>query len=90
MQTDLLKSMFGGDKGAPTPPGLRMHGLYAAASGFSVEFFPESAVLGCGADAARAYPYSVESGGGGAVVKVHATDQPLTLAFPAGRLAGPW
>jgi hypothetical protein len=87
MQTDLLKTMLGGDKGVPTPPGLRMHGIYAAASGFSVEFFPESAVLGCGADAARAYPYSVESAGAKAVVKINASDQPLTLAFrPDGSL----
>ena len=60
METDLLKTAFGGDKGAPTPPGIRMHGIFAAGStGFSVEFFPESAILGCGPDAARAYPYSV-------------------------------
>lgn len=87
MQTDLLKTMLGGDKGAPTPPGLRMHGIYAAASGFSVQFFPESAILGCGPDAARAYPYSVESAGARAVVKINAADQPLTLAFgPDGSL----
>ena len=87
MQTDLLKTMLGGDKGAPTPSGLRMHGIYAAASGFSVEFFPESAVVGCGADAARAYPYSVESAGARAVVRINASDQPLTLAFrPDGSL----
>src|SRR5271163_3800896 len=85
MQTDLLKSMFNdGDKGPPTPPGIRMHGIYAAAStGFSVEFFPESVILGCGPDAARAYPYTVEAGGGGAVVKVNVPDHPLTLAFKA-------
>jgi hypothetical protein len=87
MQTDLLKTMLGGDKGVPTPAGLRMHGIYAAASGFSVEFFPESAVLGCGADAARAYPYSVESAGARAVVKINASDQPLMLALlPDGSL----
>jgi hypothetical protein len=27
MQTDLLKTMFGGSKGPPTPPGIRMHGI---------------------------------------------------------------
>ena len=58
IQTDFLKNMFGGEKGAPTPAGIRMHGIYAAPTGFSVQFFPESAVLGCGPDAARAYPYS--------------------------------
>ncbi|HZD33327.1 MAG TPA: hypothetical protein VE779_16905 [Candidatus Angelobacter sp.] len=87
MQTDLLKTMFGGDKGPPTPSGIRMHGIYAAATGFSVQFFPESAVLGCGPDAARAYPYSVEAVGGKAEVRINAPDHPLTLGFmPNGSL----
>lgn len=81
MQTDLLKTMFGGDKGPPTPPGIRMQGIFAAATGFSVEFFPESVILGCGPDAARAYPYTVTANGGGAVVKIDAPDHPLTLVF---------
>jgi hypothetical protein len=82
MQTDFLKNMFGGEKGAPTPAGIRMHGIYAAPTGFSVQFFPESAVLGCGPDAARAYPYSVAAAaGGGAVVNIAAPDRPLKLAF---------
>ncbi len=69
MQTDLLKTMFGGDKGAPTPPGLRMHGNYAAQTGFSVEFYPESAIVACG-EPARAYPYQVVANGAQAAVKV--------------------
>ena len=81
MQTDLLKTMFGGEKGPPTPPGIRMHGIYAASTGFSVQFFPESAILGCGPDAARAYPYSVAAGGTKAVIQVAAPDHPLTLNF---------
>jgi hypothetical protein len=83
MQTDLLKGMLGGDKGPPTPPGIRMHGIYAASTGFSVEFFPESAILGCGPDSARAYLYTVEADGTKAVVKINAPDHPLTLAFAA-------
>jgi len=83
MQTDLLKGMFGGDKGAPTPPGIRMHGIFAASTGFSAEFYPESVILGCGPDAARAYPYTVEAGGTGAIVKVNAPDHPLALALKA-------
>jgi hypothetical protein len=87
MQTDLLKSIVGGDKGPATPPGIRMHGIFAASTGFSVQFFPESVILGCGPDAARAYPYTVEVGGAGAVVKIAATDHPLVLAFrPDGSL----
>ena len=87
MQTDLLKTMFGGDKGPPTPPGIRMRGIYADSTGFSVQFFPESAVLGCGPDAARAYPYTVVADGAKAVIHVNAPDHPLTLTFkPDGSL----
>jgi hypothetical protein len=90
MQTDLLKSMFNdGDKGPPTPPGIRMHGIFAAAStGFSAQFFPESVILGCGPDSARAYPYTVVADGSkAAAIKVNAPDHPLTIAFsPTGAL----
>jgi hypothetical protein len=87
MQTDLLKTAFGGDKGPPTPPGIRMHGIFAASTGFSVEFFPESAILGCGPDAARAYPYTVVATAGGAQIKIDAPDHPLVLGFkPDGSL----
>jgi hypothetical protein len=87
MQTDLLKTMFGGDKGAPTPPGIRMHGIFAASTGFSVQFFPESAILGCGPDAARAYPYTVAADGPKAVIHIAAVDDPLTFSFrPDGSL----
>jgi hypothetical protein len=83
MQTDLLKTMFGGEKGAPTPPGIRMHGIYAASTGFSVQFFPESAIVGCGPDVARAYPYEVVAQGAGAVIHIAAPDHPLSLALKA-------
>lgn len=87
MQTDLLKTMFGGDKGAPTQPGIRMQGIFAAATGFSVQFFPESAVLGCGPDAARAYPYMVAADGTNAVIQIGAPNHPLRLTFrPDGSL----
>ena len=81
MQTDLLKTAFGGDKGPPTPPGIRMHGIFAAPTGFSVQFFPEAAILGCGPDVARAYPYSVTAEGGKALIRVQAPDHPLNLAL---------
>lgn len=84
MQTDLLKTVFGGDKGAPTPPGIRMKGIFAASTGFSVQFFPESAILGCGPDAARAYPYTVVADGTKTAIQIAAPDHPLTLAFRAG------
>jgi hypothetical protein len=93
MQTDLLKSMFSdGEKGPPTPAGIRMHGIFAASTGFSAQFFPESVILGCGPDSARAYPYTVEASGG--AIKVAAPDHPLTLSFrPDGSLdagSGPY
>jgi hypothetical protein len=82
MQTDLLKSLFNdGEKGPPTPPGIRMHGIFAAPTGFSFQFFPESVILGCGPDTARAYPYAVSADGTKANIKVDAPDHPLTLAF---------
>jgi hypothetical protein len=94
MQTDLLKTMFGGDKGPATPPGIRMHGIYAASTGFSVDFFPESVILGCGPDAARAYPYTVVADGTASYIKIDASDHPLQLHFrPDGSLdpgSGPY
>jgi hypothetical protein len=78
MQTDLLKTMFGGDKGAPTPPGLRMHGNYAAQTGFSAEFYPESVIVACG-EPARAYPYQVVANGSQTAVKVADPSHPLLL-----------
>ncbi len=86
MQTDLLKTMFGGDKGAPTPAGLRMHGNYAAATGFAVEFYPESVIVACG-EPARAYPYQIVANGGQATVKVEDSAHPLLLNMrPDGTL----
>jgi hypothetical protein len=81
METDLLKTAFGGDKGPPTPPGIRMHGIFAASTGFSVQFFPESVIVGCGPDAARAYPYTVRADGAHAVIKVDTPDHLLALTF---------
>jgi hypothetical protein len=83
-QVDALKglteSMLGGESAPPTPPGLRMHGAYAAPTGFSVEFLPESAILGC-EQAARAYPYSVLANGRQAVVEVDAPGHPVVMAL---------
>ena len=89
MQTNLLKGLFNdGDSGPPTPAGIRMHGIFAsAATGFSAQFFPESVILGCGPDSARAYPYTVVADAGKAAIQVNAPDHPLTLALrPDGSL----
>ncbi|MGA8088595.1 MAG: hypothetical protein WCA10_14900 [Terracidiphilus sp.] len=80
--TGLLTALFNnGDQGPPTPPGVRMTGIFAASTGFSVEFFPESAVLGCGPDAARAYPYTVIADGTRTAIKIEAPDHPLILGM---------
>jgi hypothetical protein len=83
-QVDALKgiaeSMLVGEKAPPTPARLRMHGAYAAPTGFSVEFFPESAILGCG-QAARNYPYTIQASGGHAEVRVDAPGHPLVMAL---------
>jgi len=64
-----------------------MHGIFGASTGFSVQFFPESVILGCGPDAARAYPYTVIADGTRAAIKIDAPDHPLNLAFgPNGSL----
>jgi hypothetical protein len=74
-----------GDSGPKVPAGLGMHGVYAGPTGFSVEFYPESAVIGCGPEAARAYPYVVQPTG----VRINAPDHPIALAFKLdGTLAG--
>jgi hypothetical protein len=71
-----------------------MHGIFAASTGFSVQFFPESVILGCGPDAARAYPYTVVADGTRAAIKIDAPDHPLMLGFgPNGSLdagSGPY
>lgn len=88
MQTDVLKMAFGGDKGAPTPPGVRMRGVYNAKTGFSVEFYPESAIVACG-EPARAYPYEVVANGSQTAVKIEDPSHPLLLNFEAGGALDP-
>ena len=88
-EKNLLEGMFGGQTGPPTPAGLRMNGTYAASTGFSVGFYPESAILGCGPDAARAYPYTVIADGRQAIVKIDAPDHPLTMAIGSNNTLNP-
>jgi hypothetical protein len=90
MKQNVLVGVFNdGDRGPPTPAGLRMNGSYAAASGFSAEFFPESVILGCGPDVARAYSYTVVAGGGQAQIKVAAPDHPLTMLVECNNVLDP-
>ena len=79
MQMNVLKTAFGGDAGPATPVGIRMHGIFAAPStGFSLQFFPESVILGCGPISARAYPYTVSGSG---LIKIDAADHPFSVTI---------
>ena len=70
------------------PPGLRMSGRYAGASGFSITFHPESATVACG-DAERAREYSVQKIGNQVLLKIQDSANPLTLQLkPDGSLFG--
>jgi len=84
MQMNVLKTAFGGNAGLPTPVGIRMHGIFAAATtGFSLQFFPESVIVGCGPISARAYPYAVSATAVGGLIKIDAADHPLSVAIRA-------
>lgn len=86
MEFNVLKMAVGADQGPPIPPGVRMSGIYAANTGFNVEFFPESAIVACGAPA-RAYPYHVVANGSQAGIKIEDPTRPLLLSFrPDGTL----
>ena len=88
-EKNLLTGLFNdGDSGPATPAGLRMNGSYAVGTGFSLEFFPESVIVGCGPDVARAYPYTVVADGKQAVVKV-AAPTPLMLQIKGGNVLDP-
>jgi len=83
-QEDALKGMteamlMGGKSTPSAPAGLRMHGAYVAPTGLSVEFFPESAILGCG-QAIKAYPYTIQAAGAQATVRVEAP-HPLVMGI---------
>jgi hypothetical protein len=68
--------------GAVGKAALRMRGTYQGADGFSVEFYPDSAVMGCG-QAARAYPYTVKANGSQAAIRIEDSEHPLLLAIKA-------
>jgi hypothetical protein len=69
-------------------PGLRMNGEYVGQGDFSVEFFNESALVGCG-DAFVADPYVVERTGTHFAVNIQHGGKSMVLALaPDGRLQG--
>jgi hypothetical protein len=82
MQMNVLKTALGGGTGPATPVGIRMHGFCAALStDFSLQFFPESVIPGCGPTAARAYSYTVSATSGGGLIQIEAADHPLSVAI---------
>jgi hypothetical protein len=82
----VLTGLFSdGDKGPPTPPGLRMHGTYGGQGGISLEFFPETVIIGCG-DAARAYPYEVQASGTQTILKIADPARPVVFTLKNGEL----
>jgi len=89
MAKSMLNSLFSDEDLPKVPPGLRMRGEYGGEGGASVEFYPESAIIGCG-EAAKALPYSVQISGGGPVAALK--EDSATYAFairPDGSLVGP-
>ena len=83
---DATKEMLGLNNAAP--PGLRMSGRYAGASGFSVNFHPESATIACN-DSERAYPYSVQKSANQILLKIQNPANPMALQLkPDGSISG--
>jgi hypothetical protein len=69
-------------------PGLRMNGEYVGQGDFSVEFFNESALVGCGV-AFVADPYVVERTGNHFAVNIQHDGKTVVLALaPDGKLQG--
>ena len=65
-----------------TTLGLRMRGTYEGMNGLSIEFYPDSAIVGCG-KVARAYPYIVRANGAQAAVRIEDPAHPLLLSIKA-------
>ncbi|MBV9180865.1 MAG: hypothetical protein JO356_06095 [Acidobacteria bacterium] len=82
MGRNLLNMAFGAGNDAPVSPGLRMRGTYAAKTGFSLEFYPESVILSCG-EPARAYPYQIVANGSRSAIKVENPEHPLLVNLRA-------
>lgn len=78
MGKNLLNMALGGGNDAPVPAGLRVRGSYIAQTGFSLEFYPESVIVGCG-EPARAYPYEVLADGAESTIKIEDSEHPLLV-----------
>ena len=65
-----------------TTLGLRMRGTYVGFNGLSIEFYPDSAIVGCGRSV-HAYPYTVRANGGEAGIKIEDPAHPLLLTIKA-------
>lgn len=75
---DALQEMLNPKAERAVAPGLRMHGRYAGASGFSLTFHPESVTLGCG-DSERALEYSVQPTANNPVLVAKENGKPISF-----------
>jgi hypothetical protein len=85
---DATKEMLFPDAGKNVAPGLRMNGSYVGATGFSLNFHPESVTAGCG-DAERALEYSVQRAGSRTTLVIKDNPNPISLQLmPDGSITG--
>lgn len=87
----IMGTLFGGVEQATAklgPPGLRMNGTFAGPGSISIEFHPDSAMLGCG-EAVLAHDYRVEKTDTQVLVKIQDPAGPIVLTLtPDGKLSG--
>src|ERR1700730_2355647 len=85
---DATKEMLFPDAGKNVAPGLRMNGSYAGATGFSLNFHPESVTAGCG-ESERALEYSLQRAGGRTTLLIKDNPNPISLhLMPDGSITG--
>jgi len=89
MAKSVLNSFFSDESLPKIPAGLRMRGEYGGEGGASLEFYPDSAIIGCG-EAVKALPYTVQATGGPPAVALKEDGATYVFALRAdGALAGP-
>ena len=89
MAESMLNSLFSDQELPKVPAGLRMRGEFGDQRGASVEFYPDSAILGCG-EAVKALPYTVRESGGEVEVSLKEAEGSYVFVLkPDGALLGP-
>jgi len=85
---DALKEMLNPKGEKAIAPGLRVHGIFAGPTGFSLAFHPESVTLGCG-EAERALEYSVQRSGDKTMLVAKENGTPISFQLmPDGSVVG--